>query len=169
MLGAFLHALGDSGQPGDPLVLELTTTGGDAEVGRRLAGDIHELRSLADRQTLFYGKAAVYSAGVTIMSGFPRADRWLAQGTMLLIHGRQLEKSVCLKGPLRAERVKVEALLSEIDAGLALQEHDFRRLIEGSDVTLEELLDRAQDGWYVPAEEALARGLIGGICRLDAG
>lgn len=146
-----------------PLVLELTTTGGDADVGRRIAADLRLFRERTGRPTLFIGKAVVYSAGVTIMSGCPASDRYLARGTMLLIHCRQIQKSLELNGSLKSQRMPVEAILAEIQAGLELEEQDFRRLIEGSSVTLSELLERAEVGWYAEAGEAKARGLIGGV------
>lgn len=163
MLRAFLDAL-DAARDGEgPLVLELTTTGGDADVGRRIATDLRLFREGTGRRTLFLGKAVVYSAGVTILSAFPRADRWLARGTMLLVHCRQLTRTLELGGPLQAERVKVEALLEEIDAGLTVELKDFEDLVAGSAVPIAELLERAQSGWYVRPDEALQRGLVAGL------
>lgn len=144
-------------------MLELTTTGGDADVGRRIATDVRLFRERTGRRTLFLGKAVVYSAGVTILSAFPRADRWLARGTMLLIHCRQLTKTLELNGPLQAERVKVEALLEEVDAGLAVELQDFEALVAESAVPIAELLERAQAGWYARPDEAVQRGLVAGL------
>lgn len=163
MLRAFLDAMDAAGGDEGPLVLELTTTGGDADMGRRIAADVRLFRERTGRRTLFLGKTVVYSAGATILSAFPRADRWLAQGTMLLIHCRQLTKTVQLDGPLKAERVKVEALLEEIDAGLTVELEDFEDLIAGSAVPIGELLERAQSGWYVRPDEALQRSLVAGL------
>jgi ATP-dependent protease ClpP protease subunit len=163
MLAAFLEAVAAAPDDGSPLVLELTTVGGDAEVGRRIANDVRELRERRGRRVLFLGKASVYSAGVTIMSAVPRADRWLARGTMLLVHCRKLDKTLTLHGPLKGERLKAEALLAESDAGLALQEADFQALIQDSRVTLPELLERAEHNWYLAADDALRRGLIAGV------
>jgi ATP-dependent protease ClpP protease subunit len=164
MLAAFLEAVAGAPDDGSPLVVELTTVGGDAEVGRRIASDVRQLREQGGRRVLFLGKAAVYSAGVTIMSAFPRADRWLARGTMLLIHCRKLDKTVTFQGSLQAERLKAEALMAEIDAGLRLQESDFQALIQGSSITLPELLERAEHNWYLDADEAVRRRLIAGTC-----
>ena len=36
------------------------------------------------RRFVFFGKAAIYSAGVTFMSFFARANRYLARGTRLI-------------------------------------------------------------------------------------
>jgi ATP-dependent protease ClpP protease subunit len=163
MLAAFLDGLSAAEAESGPLVLELTTTGGDADVGRRIAVDLRLFRQRTRRRTLFLGKAVVYSAGVTVMSAFPRHDRWLAQGAALLIHCRKLTRQVSFDGPLRSERPKAEALLREIDFGLRLEAEDFERLIEGSRVGLAELLERAEAGWCLDAAEALDLGLIGGI------
>ena len=87
-----------------PLVLELSTTGGDADVGRRIADDVRLFRRQTGRKALFLGRATVYSAGVTIMAGFAAPDRWLSVGTSLMIHGRKLSKCLNMDGPLRSER-----------------------------------------------------------------
>jgi ATP-dependent protease ClpP protease subunit len=71
------------------------------------------------------GRTIVYSAGVTIMAAFPRADRWLSLDTRVMIHRRQL--------------------------------------IEGSDITLDELFGKTAYNWYSTAAEAVARGLAAGL------
>src|ERR1700712_3785139 len=55
-----------------PVVLELTTEGGDAEGGRRIALEIRLCRKWFGRDTFFVGKTVVMSAGVTIMAAFPK-------------------------------------------------------------------------------------------------
>lgn len=62
----------------------------------------------------------------------------------------------------------VEALKAQIETGIALEEGNFRRLIQGSDVSLEEVFERALYNWYLEAEEARRRGLIAGIIRQPA-
>lgn len=163
MLRTFRDALAATEERGETAVLEITTHGGDADIGRRIATDIRLHRERTGRDALFLGKAVVYSAGVTIMSGFPRRARWLSQGTMLLIHGRSVGRTITLDGPLKQERKRVEALLAEIDTGLALERRGFETLIEGSRIPIEELLERAQSNWYLDADEALARGLVAGV------
>jgi len=145
-----------------PMVLELSTTGGDAEVGRRIADDVRLLRE-AGRPTRFFGKTMVYSAGATIMGGFLRADRWLSRGALLMVHGRKLSKCLTFDRSLRVERPGVEALLAEIESGLQLERIEFLKLIEGSSVTLEELERETLCDWYIPAQTALERGLIAGV------
>ena len=53
-----------------PLVIALTTLGGNPEVARAMADDVRLLRE-AGRTIYFLGKSAVYSAGATFMAGFP--------------------------------------------------------------------------------------------------
>lgn len=163
MLRTFRDALAAVEARGETAVLEITTPGGDADIGRRIATDIRLHRERTGRDALFLGKAVVYSAGVTIMSGFPRHARWLAHGAVLLIHGRSLGRTVTFDGPLQQERKRLEALLAEVDTGLALERRGFETLIQGSAIGIDELLERAQSNWYVDADEALARGLVEGL------
>jgi hypothetical protein len=112
---------------------------------------------------VFVGKSAVYSAGTTLMSAFPVHDRFLTNEAVLLLHCRQLEKTVELSGPIRSSLPLVEALCHQIKTGIELELEHFKRLITGSNVSIEELLERALYNWYLSSEEALRRGLIAGI------
>ncbi|MFN3668097.1 MAG: peptidase S14 [Brevundimonas sp.] len=163
MLAIWLDALNAARSGTGPLVLELGTTGGDAEVGRRMAEDVRLFRERTGRRALFLGRTTVYSAGVTIMAGFRREDRWLSRDTALMIHGRKLQKSLDIDGPLRTERPQVEAMLAEIDEGLRIERAGFEQLIEGSDVTLEELERRTIGDWYLTGQAALEQRLIAGL------
>ena len=163
LLDVWLEALAGARKGSGSLVLELATTGGDAEIGRRIAEDVRLFREQTGRRALFLGRTTVYSAGVTIMAGFPRADRWLGRDAVLMIHGRKLQKCLNIEGPLRSERRRVEALLAEIDEGLRIEREGFERLIEGSDVTLEELERETVGDWYLTAETARQRGLVEGL------
>jgi ATP-dependent protease ClpP protease subunit len=142
------------------IAMELTTLGGDAELARRMVLEIEAARKRLKHRFLFVGKTVVYSAGATIMSAFPRADRYLTADATLLIHCRQLEKTIEIDGPIRASLAKLEALKAEIEMGLRLEETNFRSLIEGSDIDLDELLEKALYNWYLTAEEAARRGLV---------
>ena len=154
----------EAAEEGDPLIVELTTNGGDADIGLRMVTEIERARvRLARRRLVFLGTGTVYSAGVTAMSAFPPADRFLTDGGTLLVHGRQLSKTVELSGPLRASHPQLKALLHEIEVGCALEDDGFRRLIEGSDIDFAEVCEKALYNWYIPAAEALERGLIAGI------
>ncbi len=53
------------------IVVELFSSGGDAEMGRRLAQEVRLLRQAHGRDMWFLGKTLVASAAVTIMASFP--------------------------------------------------------------------------------------------------
>lgn len=147
-----------------PLTIDMTTLGGDPEMARRMIAEIDLARErLKGRRLVFVGKTAVYSAGCTFMAGFPREDRFLTTGTTLLIHCRQLRQTIELDGPIRASIPKLEAKLHEFETGIRLEEENFRRLIEQSDVALDELLEKALYNWYVSADEALERKLVAAL------
>jgi ATP-dependent protease ClpP protease subunit len=148
----------------DPVTFEMTTLGGDAEFARRMVLEIDLARErLKPRRLVFLGKTVVYSAGVTVMSAFPREDRFLTADATLLVHCRQLDKTVEVSGPMRSSLPQVRSLCHQMELGLALEEANFKRLVEGSDVSMDELLEKALCNWYIPAADALKRGLIAGI------
>ena len=159
----FLDQLRAAEQAGGDIVLELTTLGGDPDMARRIVLEIEAARLRLPGRFLFLGKTVVYSAGVTIMSAFPCRDRWLSIGATLMIHGRQLEKTVEISGPIRASIPMVEALLAQLKTGVTHEETNFARLIEGCDIGLDELREKALHNWYVTAPEAVERGLVAGI------
>ena len=160
-----LRGLGDN--EGD-VAVELTTLGGDAELARRMVLDLTEARRRIAGRLLFLGKTVVYSAGATIMSAFARADRFLTADAVLMIHCRQLDKTVEISGPIRGSLPQVEALKAQLRTGIDIEERNFRRLIEGSNVSLDELNERALHNWYLTAGEALARGLVAGVLDVEA-
>jgi ATP-dependent protease ClpP protease subunit len=146
------------------VALEISTLGGDAEIARRMVLEMDLARErLPAVRFVFVGKTAVYSAGVTLMAAFACADRFLTGDAVLLIHCRQLEKTLQLQGPLRGSLPLVEALCHQLKTGIALETENFERLVAGSAIGIDELREKALYNWYVPAEEALARGLIAGI------
>jgi hypothetical protein len=57
----------------------------------------------------------------------------------------------------------IKALLHEVESSIDIQNEGFENLIRGSSVTMDEVLRRAQDNWYIEAEEARALGLIEGV------
>ena len=137
----------------------LTPLGGNPEVARAMGDDVRLLRD-AGREILFLGKAAVYSAGATFMSFFPVRCRFLTEGTTLLLHERQITKTINLSGPLKSCTAQLKGALNEIEQSIAIEEAGFRKIVEGSDVDFDELRDKAPDNWYIPCEEAQQRGLI---------
>ncbi|GJE34986.1 peptidase S14 [Methylobacterium oxalidis] len=143
------------------VVIELSTLGGDPEVARMMGEDIRFHSELApDRRFVFLGKAVIYSAGTTFMSFFARPDRYLTQGTRLMVHERKLSKELKLDGPLTTCVASVRAALNEIECSIEIQNEGFASLIRGSRVTMEEVLRRAPANWYIEADEARELGLI---------
>jgi ATP-dependent protease ClpP protease subunit len=163
MLDSFLKQCREVPVGDTPIAVELMTFGGDADIGRRIGVEIRLARTRLQRRFIFIGKTVVYSAGVTIMSAFPRADRFLTHEAVLLIHCRQLEMSVALSGTLRANAQHLREVLEQIEIGLRVEQEGFAHLIEGSDVSFDELFQRAATNWYLPAPDALERRLIAGL------
>jgi hypothetical protein len=64
---------------------------------------------------------------------------------------------------MRASLPQVEALLAQIRTAIGLEEANFRRLVEGSSVSLDEILEKSLGNWYLSAEDAVVRGLVAGV------
>lgn len=143
-----------------PLVVSITTLGGDPEMGRAMGDDIRLLRHYTGRETLFVGKVAVYSAGATFMSNFPVEMRFLTKGTRLMLHERGMQSTIQLNGPLTTLPAVLKAKLNEIEHSIAIQNEGFAEIVAGSQVSLAELMDRATSNWYIEAEEARDKGLV---------
>ena len=144
-------------------VVELTTYGGKADYGYRIAEEVRLARQYYGKDPIFLGKTFVYSAGMTIVAAFPKDKRYLTQHTTLLTHERRIEEDIKFLGPLVANIQVAKELLADFENGKRIQNQNFAQLIEGSRVPLDEILERAQTGWYITAEEAYERGLIEGI------
>lgn len=143
------------------VVIELSTLGGDPEVARMMGEDVRFHSELSsDRRIVFLGKAAIYSAGATFMSFFARGNRYLTRGTRLMIHERKLCKTLEINGPLTTCIAGVKAMLHEIEHSITIQNEGFENLISGSQVTMDEVLRRAPENWYLEAQEAKTLGLI---------
>jgi hypothetical protein len=97
------------------------------------------------------------------MSFFTRENRYLTRGTRLMIHERKLSKTLQIEGPLTTCIALVQATLNEIQASIAIQNEGFENLIRGSQVTMDEVLQKAPSNWYIEANEATALGLIEGV------
>ena len=143
-----------------PLVVSITTLGGDPEMARAMGDSIRLLRDYTGRETLFLGKVAVYSAGATFMSAFPVDKRFLTKGSRLMIHERLMTSTVQLSGPLSTLPATLKAKLHEIEDSIRIQDEGFEKLVEGSNVTLDALKAKATSNWYIEAQEALDLGLI---------
>ena len=149
---------------GSAVTIDMTTLGGDPEMARRMIADLDAARErMPQRRLRFLGKSVVYSAGVTFMAGFPREDRFLTEDAMLLIHCRQIKKTLEIDGPIRAQVPRIEALLHQLRTGTDLEVENFERLIAGSDIDIDDLVEKALYNWYLTAEEAAERSLVAGI------
>ena len=144
--------------------IELSTLGGDPEVARMMGEDIRfHSEIMPSRRLVFLGKAAIYSAGTTFMSFFAIENRYLTRGTRLMIHERKLSKSLRIDGPLTRCIATVEATLHEIQSSIAIQNEGFANLIRGSRVTMDEVLQKAPNNWYIEANEAVDLGIVTAI------
>ena len=164
MLDEFFRHQAEAPSEG-PVVFELSTSGGDADFGRRIAQEIRQWRN--EKADLFFlGKSFVYSAGVTIMGAFDRSHRFLSPDCELLIHERKLKKTLRLDGALRACAAVVKNTLAEIQSGERLERDGFKELVGGSSITVEDLQAKVFDrDWYLPAAQAQQLGLVAGITR----
>lgn len=142
-----------------PLVVAITTLGGNPEVARTMADDVRLLRE-PGREIYFLGKSAVYSAGVTFMAGFPVSHRFLTKGSSLLIHERQISRTINLSGPLKSCIAQLKGALNEIEHSIEIEEAGFRDIVRGSSVSFEDVRDRAPENWYIGCQEAKDLGLI---------
>jgi ATP-dependent Clp protease, protease subunit len=143
-----------------PVVVSITTLGGDPEMGRAMADDIRLLREYTGRETLFLGKVAVYSAGATFMGGFPADKRFLTRGTRLMIHERSMMGELKLNGPISALTDILKAKLHEIEHSIRIQDEGFAAIVQDTRVSLDDLKARAAANWYLEADEACSLGLV---------
>ncbi len=163
MLRDFNTQLSSARQAGAPIVVELMTSGGDADTARRIALEIQLVQETEHREVYFLGKTLVYSAGMTIMASVPVDRRFAARDTVFLLHERRLTQNVHLPGPTTANLQIVRELLSQLECGRKLELEGYAALIKGSSMTIDEVAARASTNWYLDAREALAHGLIAGI------
>lgn len=160
MFWSFKKQLEEALKSPDELCLELSTTGGDAETGRRIAEEIRICSEYRGRDILFFGKTFVYSAGITIMAAFEKERRYLSRDCHLLIHSRRIERDVHLSGPLSSNIAVAEEMLASLRSGMTLEQAGFESLARGCTLSLEEIEKRASKNWYLTAEEACKIGLI---------
>ena len=142
------------------LVLTLSSLGGDPEVARLMGDDIRLLADYDGREILFLGKAVIYSAAATFMANFPADRRFLTRGTRIMIHERQMTKTINLSGPLKSLNATLKATLHEIEHSIKIEEEGFAKLVEGTRIDLDEVRRRAPENWYIDAEEARDLGLV---------
>jgi ATP-dependent protease ClpP protease subunit len=141
-----------------PLVVAISTLGGDPEVARLMGDEIRLLRDYHGRDMVFLGKVSVYSAGTVLMSAFPADRRFLTRGARLLIHERIM--TFYLSGSVRSLTETMRSHLGEVENAAKIEEGYFADLIAGSTVTLDDIRARAPTDWYIDAEEARTLGLV---------
>jgi ATP-dependent protease ClpP protease subunit len=146
------------------VVIALSTLGGDPEVARMMGEDIRFHSELSPgRRFVFLGKTAIYSAGITFMSFFARQNRYVTRGSRLMIHERKLSKTLAIDGPLTMCLANVRATLNEIECSIAIQNEGFENLVRGSQVSIEQVLEKAPNNWYIEAKDAKKFGLIADV------
>lgn len=160
VLTPFLEGMAKARRNNMPLMLELNTQGGDADIARRIASEIRYFLAEPDREGYVIGKSYVYSAGVTILAAFPKHCRFLTDDAVLLVHERHLTKSVDLNGPIEACLQIVREQLSLLETSKELEMEGFRELVAGSAMTVEELLKEARKNCYMRAAKAEKNGLV---------
>ena len=146
-----------------PIGVELTTTGGDADLARRISMDISFFSERRGREFWFIGKTTVYSAGVTILAGFPRKRRFITRDCVLLIHERHLDMSLQLSGPLSSSLQRVQEMENELKTSIEIERDGFEMLCRDTGVSLDECIEKARTSWYVKADEALKLRLVEGL------
>jgi ATP-dependent protease ClpP protease subunit len=157
MYANFSHQLAQAPAEG-PLVVAISTLGGDPEIARLMGDEIRLLRDYHRRDMVFLGKVSVYSAGTVLMAAFPADRRFLTRGTRLLVHERIM--SFHLGGSLKTLSETMRSHLGEVEHAIKVEEESFRDLVAGSKVTVDELRERAPSDWYIDADEALELGLV---------
>src|SRR5690606_20949780 len=111
-----------------PLILCLTTLGGDPDAARRMALEVRLLHEKKGRDIYFLGKTTVYSAGVIVMAAFPKQYRFLTDDAVLLVHERRIKKDVKFDGPMRNNIETAEEALAEFRNAQMIEKRDYRAL-----------------------------------------
>ncbi|MEL7686335.1 ATP-dependent Clp protease proteolytic subunit [Citromicrobium bathyomarinum] len=147
--------------PGGPIVIALTTMEGDPEIARSMADDIRLLRDRGRREIIFLGKTAIHGAGVLFMAAFPVSHRYLTRATKLMItENKRAQPMELAGGSLRSVASQLEHAQREIQREIEQEDEDYRAISEGSNVSVQELREKAPNDWYITASEAKAMGLI---------
>jgi hypothetical protein len=142
------------------IVLELNTSGRDADAARRIALEIQLFLGHSGRRAFCVGKTKVYSAGVSIFGAFPRHARFVTGDAVLLVHELRLENTIELKGSLRSCLQIIREQLALLETAEVLEKQGFQALIEGSSISIDETYKRATNNCYI---DALRLGLIADI------
>lgn len=159
----FYQKLKDAEKKDGPIILCMTTPGGDADAARRMALEIRLTREVKKKEIYFLGKTIVYSAGIVLMAAFPKEYRFLTDDAVLLIHERRLKKEVTFDGPMRNNIETAEELLAQFKNAQMIEKRDYDHLSRGSNMSAAEVIKKAMSNWYVTAQEAEDIGFIAGI------
>ena len=145
----------------EPVVFELSTSGGDADIGRRIAQELRLWQEKDHQEVFFFGKTYVFSAGITIMSAVPPSHRFLTADCELLIHERKMQKTLTLEGALRGCKAVVMDALAQIESGQRLEREGFATLVNGTRLSVADLKKKVfHQEWYLTAQEAVEIGLV---------
>lgn len=163
MLGEFFRQQADV-PPDKPVVIELSTSGGDADMGRRIGQEVRLWQEKEAREVFFLGKTFVFSAGVTVMAAVKRSHRFLTNDCELLVHERKMKKRIHLEGALRGCRSAIQDVLAEIESGQRLEHEGFAQLVVGTKLTADDVASKVMNqDWYMTAHQALEMGLVAGV------
>ncbi len=99
------------------------------------------------------------------MSFFARENRYITRGSRLMIYERKLSKTLTIDGPLTTWLATVQATLNEIQCSIAIQNEGFENLVRDLPVTMEEVLAKAPNNWYVEAPVAKRLGLVEAVLQ----
>jgi ATP-dependent protease ClpP protease subunit len=163
-LSEFLRQQAEARDGTDPVVFELSTSGGDADIGRRIAEELRLWQEKEGRTVFFLGKTYLYSAGITVMAAVPQSHRFLTHDCELLIHERKMQQDLKLNGALRSCRSVVEDALAQIDSGQRIERDGFAQLVKGTSLTLEDVQKKILNkDWYLTASQAKDLRLIADV------
>ena len=76
------------------------------------------------------------------------------------MHERRLQDSVQLDGPIKSNLQIIRENLALLETAKKMEMEGFRELVEGSQISVEELYERAKENCYLSAQEALEIGLV---------
>ena len=147
-----------------PVVFEISTSGGDADIARRIAQELRLWQRRQAREVFFLGKTFVFSGGITIMAAVPPTHRFLTADCELLIHERKLTMDIHLDGALRGCRTALNDVLASIESGQRLEREGFEQLVAGTPLSVDDIERRVlEKDWYLGAAEAKAIGLVADV------
>ena len=88
-------------------------------------------------------------------------DRYLTRATKVLVTENKRAQPIQLSGgSLRSVASQLEHVQREIQREIEQEDEDYRAISEGSNVSVQELREKAPNEWFITASEAKAMGLI---------